>query len=183
MLILEFLPEIYLGIRKLYYKKKYRTILLVFLLFLSCLCIYYDFYRIYAIISLIVLCCIKCTIKIKSHLAHFKQREIIPTTLNFIIQDYHKEIDIRYIDIIRGASYSFLTDKGHINLFLSSSKDNQNYIYLNGLRINSIELSPIYDYSIIFMQKLLDSNHDIFCVKVRFRGFFSPSLILEIKRC
>lgn len=50
---------------------------------------------------------------------------------------------------------------------------------LNGLCINSIELSPIYNYGIIFMQKLLDSNHNIFCVRVRFRVFFLQVLSLK----
>lgn len=183
LLILELMPEIYLGIRKMYHKQNYHGIFLL-LLVLSCfLCVYYDFYRIYAIVVLIALCCVKCVIKIKNHLAHFKQRETTPTRLNFTLQDYNKEIDIKYTDIIKGASYGFLTDKDRIKFFLSSPKDNKNYILFNNFVINSVELSPICDYGIIFMQKLLDSNHDIFCIKVRLRGFFVPRLVLEIKQC
>lgn len=183
MFILEFLPEIYLGIKKLYCKKKYYTILLVFLCFLCFLCIYYDFYGIYSTVALIAFCCAKCVIKIKNDLVYFGQKEIVPITLNCVLQGYNKEIDIKYTDIVKGSSYEFWVGEDCINFFLASPKDNRNYMCLNGLCINSIELSPIYNYGIIFMQKLLDSNHNIFCVRVRFRGFFSPSLVLEIRRC
>lgn len=165
----------------MYHKQNYQGIFLL-LLILSCfLCIYYDFYRIFAVMILINVCLIKAIITIKNHLNKFKDRTIMPITINGTLQEYHEEIKIKYTDIVKGASYDFYHKDGLT--FVLSSTNGKNYVRLDDYAIDGVKLSPIYDYGIIFMQKLMDNNQDTFCIQVKFQGFFIPSLTLKIQRC
>ncbi|MDO4896034.1 MAG: hypothetical protein Q3971_01620 [Moraxella sp.] len=179
LFILEFIPEIYSGIRKMYYKKNYYGIFLLLILFLCFWCIYYDFYRNYIISILILFFCIEIIIRVKECLKETVMDDISVQS-EVCLQECSKTVTIGYAHLTKDGYHHFVIDDYDIAFFLPV-QNNKSHIIINKSTIYSVKLSPIRNFGTMFMQKIIDKHHRTFLVKIRLKGVFKPYFQLDVK--
>lgn len=180
-IILDFLPEIYKFLYDFRKKKQYNILFFIVLTLALFFCVYYNFY---ANVSIILVVLILGFLFFKWAVYGFKNYRITlkhyaPIKSICLLREYNERIIIKYKDIVQSRQI-FLVEENKFVLNIFPARGGS-YITLNGARIDTLELSPVFNYGTIFLQKILDGNGKLFFLKVRMGGFFKPYIIFSIQ--
>lgn len=178
LLLVELLPEFFSLFKDLKKQGKKHTILILISILALFVVIYHDIYLYLSIPSILIfsiIVIIHCLSTRKN-----SDKSFVCIQLNQEIPCINKKIPITYKQIF-DSKHEFIVQDKIVN-FILLAKYGGNYLTINQQRIDSLPLSPIFHYGIIFYQKVIDIHGDIFDIKVMLSGFFSPALTISIEK-